>query len=81
MALNKMPRVILENRDPFGNNFRVVDANNGDAQLFMGYIAAHGEQVVYPVFNDSGYANIATFQDNGPRVNRSFLHAEDRVWL
>lgn len=71
--------IILDNNDPLGNHVIAVDANNGDAQLFRGYLAGHQQVSLTPIFNDSGYANVSTFQDGGPRVNHSLLHDGDTI--
>ena len=71
--------IFLSNNDPFGNQFRVNDNNNGNNQIWSGYINAHGTQDVYPLFNASGYANITTYQDNNNGIGHSFLHDGDTV--
>lgn len=71
--------IILDNDDPMGNQVIAVDANNGDAQLFGGYLAGHQQAYLNPVFDDSGFANVSTFQDGGPRVNHSLLHDGDTI--
>lgn len=73
--------ITLVNDDPFGNNVRVVDANAGDNQIFNNFIPAHGEQPLVCRENDAGYGNIATYQDGGPRINRSFLKEGERISL
>lgn len=75
-------QVTLVNDDPFGNNVRVIDRNAGNAEIFNGYIAAHGEQILYPRQNDSGYGNITTYQDGNPSgIQRSLLNDGERISL
>jgi hypothetical protein len=73
--------VTLVNNDPFGNNFRVIDKNAGDAELFNGYIEPHGERSITCRQNDSDYGNIATSEDGKAYIGRSFLKPNDRVNL
>ena len=73
--------VTLVNNDPFGNNFKVIDKNAGDAVIFSGFIEPHGERSITCRQNDSGYGNIATSEDGKPFVGRSFLKQDERVNL
>lgn len=73
--------ITLVNDDPFGNNVRVTDSNNGDSECFRGPIGAHGEASFECVENGAGFGNIITYQDNNKGVGRSFLHDGDRVSL
>jgi hypothetical protein len=71
----------LHNNDSFGNNFRVTDSNNGNSQIFSGYINAHEDQWIVCRENDSGYGNIITYQDNNSGIGRSFLKEGETVDL
>lgn len=73
--------VILVNDDPFGNNFKVTDSNDGNALIYNGYIAANSEVTIQCRMNDSGYGNIITYQDNNSGVGRSFLSNGQRISL
>jgi hypothetical protein len=73
--------VILVNDDPFGNNFRVTDANAGNVVIFNDYISAHGEATVTCRANDAGHGHIFTYQDNNPGIGRDYLEEGQRISL
>jgi hypothetical protein len=73
--------IILDNADPYGNQFRVTDSNAGNAVILNQYIAAHEQITIDCRASDSGFGNIITYQDSNSGVARSFLREGDTVRL
>lgn len=74
-------KVTLANDDPFENNFRVTDTNDGNAEIFNGHIGGNQEIEIECIENGSGYGNLITYQDNNRGIGRSFLKDGDRISL
>lgn len=73
--------IVLFNNDPFGNVVIAIDKNNGDIEIWNGWIDSNERRPVMCLKNDSGYGNIATKIDQGNWTGRSFLQDGDEVKL
>ena len=72
--------ITIVNDDPFANNIRVIDKNNGDKELYKGKIAARGtKKITNCTKSSAGYCNISISVDGGSWTNYSLLKPGDKV--